>query len=94
MIGVLEKESGVNARPRRNISTCRFSRLPRAKGEKLIFSPQDVLEIEADVLEALIPITIDFDVPNPNPDLAGIKIKDRFLWNLNGQSCYRDEKFS
>jgi len=45
---------------------------------------QEVLEAEAQKLEALIPITIDFDVPNPNPDLAGIKIKDRFLWNLNG----------
>lgn len=44
-----------------------------------------MLEAEAQKLEALIPITIDFDVPNPNPDLAGIKIKDRFLWNLNGQ---------
>jgi hypothetical protein len=46
---------------------------------------EEVLEKEANKLEALIPITIDFDVPNPNPDLAGIKIKDRFLWNLNGQ---------
>jgi hypothetical protein len=56
----------------------------------LINSPQEVLEIEANKLEALIPITIDFDVPNPNPDLAGIKIKDRFLWNLNGKS---DQQF-
>ena len=93
MTGVLEKESGVNAQPRRNISTC-MSYQSCGQYRALISSPQDVLEIEADVLEALIPITIDFDVPNPNPDLAGIKIKDRFLWNLNGQSCYRDENFS
>lgn len=46
----------------------------------------DVLEAEAQKREVLVPITIDFDVASPDPDRAGIKIKDRFLWNLNGES--------
>jgi chromatin structure-remodeling complex subunit SFH1 len=53
---------------------------------KLTCRSQETLDAEADKLEALVPITIDFDVPSPNPEHAGIKIKDRFLWNLHGRS--------
>lgn len=64
-------------------------RLERASGleRKLTsrFRSTDVLEVEANKREVLIPITIDFDVPSANPELGGIKIKDRFLWNLNGK---------
>lgn len=50
----------------------------------LISRPAEILEAEANKREVLVPITIDFDVPSTNPELGGIKIKDRFLWNLNG----------
>lgn len=38
---------------------------------------------EAERPEMLIPITIDFDVQSTHPDQQGLKIRDRFLWNLN-----------
>jgi chromatin structure-remodeling complex subunit SFH1 len=43
------------------------------------------LEKEAATPDLLVPITVDFDVPSSNPDVSGIKIKDRFLWNINGE---------
>lgn len=52
--------------------------------------PAEILEAEANKREVLVPITIDFDVPSTNPELGGIKIKDRFLWNLNGRSSSKD----
>lgn len=42
------------------------------------------LEKEAATPELLVPITVDFDVPSVNAEASGIKIKDRFLWNING----------
>lgn len=31
-------------------------------------------------------MVIDFDVQSLNPEQPGIKLKDRFLWNINGMS--------
>lgn len=44
---------------------------------------EDELQKEAERPEMLIPITIDFDVQSTHPDQQGLKIRDRFLWNLN-----------
>lgn len=44
---------------------------------------EDELSKEAERPEMLIPITIDFDVQSTHPDQQGLKIRDRFLWNLN-----------
>ncbi|WWD18147.1 hypothetical protein CI109_102596 [Kwoniella shandongensis] len=54
-----------------------------ARGTKHDYKSEELLEKEADRPEILIPITIDLDVASPNPDHQGIKIKDRFLWNVN-----------
>ncbi|KAK4686922.1 chromatin structure-remodeling complex subunit SFH1, partial [Tremellales sp. Uapishka_1] len=35
--------------------------------------------------ELLVPISLDFDVPSNNAEQLGIKVKDRFLWNINEQ---------
>ena len=45
-----------------------------------------MLEREARRPELLVPISVDFDVPSNGMDQVGIKIKDRFLWNMNGTS--------
>ena len=51
-------------------------------------SSEELLEREAEKPELLVPITIDLEVPSDTPDAPGmqgqgIKIKDRFLWNVN-----------
>lgn len=56
-----------------------------ATTQSLKRSTEEALEREADKPESLVPITIDFDVTSNNPDVSGIKIKDRFLWNMNGE---------
>jgi chromatin structure-remodeling complex subunit SFH1 len=48
------------------------------------FRSEELLEREADRPEVLIPISIDLDIPSGNVDQPGIKVKDRFLWNMNG----------
>lgn len=47
-------------------------------------SSVEALAEEADQPEHLVPVVIDFDVQSLNPDQQGIKLKDRFLWNING----------
>jgi hypothetical protein len=49
------------------------------------YSSEELLEREKNRAEWLVPITLDFDVAG-GYDQGGIKIKDRFLWNLNGTS--------
>lgn len=50
---------------------------------KHVYRSEDELSKEAERPEMLIPITIDFDVQSTHPDQQGLKIRDRFLWNLN-----------
>lgn len=50
-----------------------------------MFSSEEQLE-EADQAEILIPITLDLDVVGRTPEQGTIKIRDRFLWNVNGGS--------
>ncbi|WVO19627.1 uncharacterized protein IAS62_000916 [Cryptococcus decagattii] len=50
---------------------------------KHVYKSEDELQKEAARPEMLIPITIDFDVQSTHPDQQGLKIRDRFLWNLN-----------
>ena len=47
---------------------------------------EDLLDREAGRAEMLVPITVDLDISSNDPDKQGIKIKDRFLWNMNGRS--------
>jgi len=47
---------------------------------------EELLGREAERPELLVPISVDFDVPSNHPDQVGIKVKDRFLWNMNGGS--------
>ncbi|KAK8865672.1 hypothetical protein IAR55_000817 [Kwoniella newhampshirensis] len=54
-----------------------------ARGTKHAYTSEELLEAEADRPELLVPIIIDLDVPSNNPDHQGIKVKDRFLWNIN-----------
>ncbi|ORY24684.1 hypothetical protein BCR39DRAFT_546165 [Naematelia encephala] len=55
----------------------------RARMTAHTYRSEEDLEREKDRPEWLVPITIDFDVPSTHPDSMGIKLKDRFLWNLN-----------
>ena len=57
------------------ICTCRVTK-------SLTLRSEELLEREKDRPEWLIPVTVDFDVQLYNE--PGIKVKDRFLWNLNG----------
>ena len=41
---------------------------------------------DAERPEILVPITVDFDVSAYYPDQVSIKVRDRFLWNINGES--------
>ncbi|WVN85562.1 uncharacterized protein L203_100710 [Cryptococcus depauperatus CBS 7841] len=50
---------------------------------KHIYTSEELLELEAERPEILVPITIDLDVPATNIDQTSIKIRDRFLWNVN-----------
>ncbi|WRT65911.1 uncharacterized protein IL334_002862 [Kwoniella shivajii] len=54
-----------------------------AKLTKHAYMSEELLEKEADRPEMLVPITVDLDIPNPDPNGQGIRIKDRFLWNIN-----------
>ena len=58
-------------------------------GRRLICSSEERLETEAHRPEVLVPITVDFDVQGETADAPGIKIKDRFLWNINGELLLR-----
>ncbi|WVQ85596.1 hypothetical protein IAT38_007762 [Cryptococcus sp. DSM 104549] len=49
---------------------------------KHTYQSEEQLEKEADRPEFLVPIAIDLDVP-PYGNEPGIKLKDRFLWNVN-----------
>lgn len=44
---------------------------------------EEKLQAEAGRAEALVPISIDYDIPDPNGEGKGLKIKDRFLWNAS-----------
>ena len=50
---------------------------------------EEMLEREAHKAEALVPISVDFDVPANHQDQVGIKIRDRFLWKVNGKYFIR-----
>lgn len=62
------------------VTVCRFPRYT-----PLTIRSDELLAREAGNKELLVPITIDLDVPGTEVE-AGIKIKDRFLWNVNGES--------
>ena len=51
-----------------------------------LFRSEEMLEKEARRPELLVPISVDFDVPSNSLDQLGIKVKDRFLWNMNGMT--------
>ncbi|RSH92744.1 Chromatin structure remodeling complex protein sfh1 [Saitozyma podzolica] len=55
----------------------------RARPTRHQYVSEELLEREADRPEVLIPISIDLDIPSGNVDQPGIKVKDRFLWNVN-----------
>lgn len=48
---------------------------------------EERLERDSHNPEVLVPITVDFDVQaeSNDPVQANFKIKDRFLWNMNGE---------
>ncbi|WWC88107.1 uncharacterized protein L201_003011 [Kwoniella dendrophila CBS 6074] len=54
-----------------------------AKVTRHAYVSEELLEKEADRPELLVPISIDLDIPNTDPNGQGIRIKDRFLWNIN-----------
>ncbi|OCF75214.1 hypothetical protein I204_04067 [Kwoniella mangroviensis CBS 8886] len=54
-----------------------------ARVTKHNYVSEELLEKEADRPELLVPITIDLDIPSHDPNSQGIRIKDRFLWNIN-----------
>ncbi|WVW80377.1 hypothetical protein I302_102358 [Kwoniella bestiolae CBS 10118] len=54
-----------------------------ARVTKHAYVSEELLEKEADRPELLVPITIDLDIPSHDPNTQGIRIKDRFLWNIN-----------
>lgn len=47
------------------------------------FRPEEALAQEATRPELLVPITLDYDIPSPQGNGDGIKIRDRFMWNAN-----------
>ena len=51
-------------------------------------SSEELLEQEAKRPERLVPISVDLDVPSSDPEQTGIKVKDRFLWNVNGETVF------
>ncbi|EIW72832.1 hypothetical protein TREMEDRAFT_26575 [Tremella mesenterica DSM 1558] len=55
----------------------------RAKATKHQYMSEELLLREAGRPEALIPITVDLEVSSEVQDQMGIKIRDRFLWNVN-----------
>ncbi|WVQ97035.1 hypothetical protein IAU59_004145 [Kwoniella sp. CBS 9459] len=52
---------------------------------KHIYQSEELLEEAAERPELLVPITVDLEVPASSSDAnaQGIRIKDRFLWNIN-----------
>ncbi|WWC68418.1 uncharacterized protein I206_102345 [Kwoniella pini CBS 10737] len=58
-------------------------RSANARVTKHAIMSEELLEKEADRPELLVPISIDLDIPNMDPNIQGIRIKDRFLWNIN-----------
>ncbi|ORX34100.1 hypothetical protein BD324DRAFT_636616 [Kockovaella imperatae] len=54
-----------------------------AQATRHSYPSEELLRREAGRPTVLVPITIDFDVPSQEADKQGIKVKDRFLWNMN-----------